>query len=801
MRKFLSQILVLALVFSLTVQASEDNRYYPWSYDAGPSPTDTMGKEIIDLTSSIPYFPGISVELLGDQKFRPIFGPVVWRLIQKPNSMKILFIGQDATHIAEAAGRTATAGFGGRAQDLARYFGVNAGAGFINTYAYTIQGQYGSFDTPYIFDSGNGPQVRKSGYVDEKLWLMTHDKNSPLAQWRNSLIDWIIRNNRDSLKMIVLFGGAARDAAATFIESKGGKVGTRLSPDDMKNVQVPLTRLEFAGGNNEFPALVNKSGGDLYQDLLGAKPNYADMNAGTKMFELLKKNLNKAIKEMVFTQAGPFKNGLLHPGQLGGFDLNKIEIAGNVTRSLKGLPLDDNSRIDKDILVLELPHPSSLSRMESKEASEKVSKALNVLSPYVSKGWSISPDADLESTFAQGKPYIYARTSIGPEYYDFGAPESRMVDVSSASRLSVPAAKGSRKKNANVIVFGTRERAKFDEDLLIERSLAQPSEGFPADEIFAGRPQSKSLRYIFDPGPGEKFAKLMKGNLDLKTIFKTKPGLTWANNGIQAYNVKSHPDAGDFGHYRGTFENPRVLIVADPDGADDLITARALTGTRGQYLHGLMKDIGINEQYLILKTVPFIMDDASPQEWAAVLEQTATYRDEVINAVLDSSQVELIVADGPNALKEVDRILEKRGSNVPVAAVSRKGTSNDFGIKNAGEAITQLDKFKNAVITGKMANIPRSHLSHYARIWEGTSGDRVIGSTDKYRGQAFAEIAPVWAFTQKVDLDQKTKTSIDLLKKEILDNGFLQPGESVPDFLKRFPDHSSFEIVEKDLAA
>ena len=44
-------------------------------------------------------------------------------------------------------------------------------------------------------------------------------KRSPIAQWRNDLIEWIIKNNRESLKLIVLFGGGARDAA-------GGQAGT-----------------------------------------------------------------------------------------------------------------------------------------------------------------------------------------------------------------------------------------------------------------------------------------------------------------------------------------------------------------------------------------------------------------------------------------------------------------------------------------------------------------------------------------------------------------------------------------------
>ena len=82
-----------------------------------------MGKDLIDLTANIPNMPEISNQVMADQKFRPAFGPVPWRMLQDTNKVKILFIGQDATHIAEAAGRPATAGFGGRAQDLAASLG------------------------------------------------------------------------------------------------------------------------------------------------------------------------------------------------------------------------------------------------------------------------------------------------------------------------------------------------------------------------------------------------------------------------------------------------------------------------------------------------------------------------------------------------------------------------------------------------------------------------------------------------------------------------------------------------------
>lgn len=740
-----------------------------WSYDPGPDPRTRMGKELIDLTAAIPNMPEISMKVMGDQKFRPAFGPVNWRMLQGKNKVKILFIGQDATHIAEAAGRTATAGFGGRAQDLAAYFGVNEGAAFINTYSYTIRGQYGAYQTPYIYRKDGEDHLRFGNYVDNELWLMSQDLDSPMVKWRNNLIDWIIRNNKGSLKLIVTFGGAARDAIATYIESKGGKVGARHLKN-FKNIQMPETDLVYAGGNNEFPIVVDENGKDLYSQVMGRRLDYTKAETQEAVKKDIQNNLVNYLSRMVFTKGGSERNGLLHPAQIDGFDLNQIVIAGKKTRSLRNLKLRDGSTISQDLLVVELPHPTFLSNLGSAEASKAVAEDLSVLDPYVKKGWRIMADPDQTNRFAMREPYRYSRADIGPEYYDFGTPGTRMVPVSTASRMS---------GNSHVIVFGTRERVKFDMRMIDQMTKAMPAESFSNDELFIARPRSPKLRYIFDPGPGEDYARLMKENLDFKTIYKTKPGKTFKTHGIDAYAVKTHPDIGDFGHYRGTFKNPQVIIVADPEGYDDLITARALTGTRGQYLHGLMKDIGVNDQYLVIKTLPFGMDGASAEDWNLALRATDHYRSTLLEKLMKETKPTLIIADGAFAQREVARIL--KGNKTPIIKLNRS-SSPSADIKSM---TSEMKKFTNARISGLMANIPRSHLSFYARTWEGTSGDRVLASMDKFRGIAFAEVAPAWAWEQKSSLkfndDENVLPLIDKLEK----NNLPLPGEKIPQFLRR----------------
>lgn len=736
---------------------------YPISaYDAGPDLSTAMGQQLVDINARIPFFPAISEAIYGDQMFRPAFGPIPWRMMQKPNSVKILFIGQDGTHIAEAAGRPATAGFGGRAQDLAKYFGVSSSAAFINTFAFTIRWQYGAFDTPVISKKNTAtPQVSFSSFTGNPVWLISQDQGSPVTKWRNSLIEWIIRNNKDSLQLIVLFGGAARDAAGSFIEAHGGKVGTRYSEADLATMEVPEYDLVGAGSNKQTATPLDKNGGDLLAAFAGSPPNYTDPNAVNKLHDDFRKAFaqdpQQWLNRMVLTHGGLAGSGVLHPAQLGGYDIdNKMQINGQLTHSLKGLQIGSDLVIDREILVTQLPHPTALSMMTPEAASKAVADDLKNFKPYVDAGWKIDADPGFVNAFAEGKPYRYARADMGTEYYDFGAPNSRMVNVSTASR-----------SGANVIIFGTRDKAPFDKDLIKKMTLARPSEMPPDDDMWIAKPRSAARRTSFDPGPGTKFAKIMKETLPQDDAFH------------KAFEIN-----GDFGHYRGTFHDPQVVIFADPDGEDDLLTSRALTGTRGQYLHGLMTDLGVGDKYLVIKTAPFSLDEGNLAPWRQAFDATNRYRETLFTEVLKDTSPKLIIVDGAYAAQEFARIVAN--PSVPVVTLTRAPDKKDAGIKEAAAALNQVAGFESATISGAIKDIPRTHLPYYARVWEGTSGDRVITSQDsRYRGKAFAVVAPQWAYHQKFRMPPEDEEAVKALADKIARAKVRAGMERIPAFLER----------------
>lgn len=780
--------------------AQEITLNQPWSYDPGPDANTAMGRELIDIVASQPNMPGISKEMTGSQKFRPAFGPTLWRMIQKPNSVKILFIGQDGTHIAEAAGRTATAGFGGRAQDMAAHFGVMTSSAYMNTFAFTIYGQYTAFGVPVISEYNGKKSVSFDSVTDNGIWMISQDLNSPMVKWRNKLIDWIIRNNKDTLKLVVLFGGAAQDAIGTYIESAGGQVGARYTKEQLiaQKVQVPFFKSESGAANKETPVALTKKNQNVFEYLgvnvpykdLGSQNAVYDKPAQTKLLEAKEKftqEIAAVYPELAIPEGGIGNSGVVHPAQIGGYDLRKINIAGQNTISLKNLKLSDGTTITNDILVAEFPHPTSLSSSEMLKkgsASEKLGKSLEALKPMRDKGWNIEADPGFENKFTTNKPYVYGRTDIPPDFYDFGTPNNRMVSVSSASRMS---------GNPNIVVIGTRERATFDTNKLKAATEAARPAGISDDELFTARPRGVTDRYAFEMGPGEKMARIMKENLDMKALSTMKPAYAAANPGIkpnkagiEAFNVKTHPfDVGDFGHYRGTFVDPQVVVLADPDGLDDILTARALTGARGQYLQTLFNQLGVNDKYLVIKTVPFGMDGATDQEWKRVIYQTLNYREKIFEEVLKSRSIKLIVADGKWASLIMPQLNKTK---IPVAFIKKTGSDNNSGINEAVTYINNLSIFPRvASSVDVMSNIPRTHLGFFSRVWEGTSGTRVFGATSPAdRGIAFAIVAPAWAYLQKpVIQGVEERAGIEALKNSLKVLNLPMSNESYVDYMSR----------------
>lgn len=794
-----------ALLFATTlVRAGWEPGTSQWEYNPGPDPSTASGREVIDIYADLPEYMSMSDELMDDQKFRYIFGMMMTRTYFDPNAVKILFIGQDATHIAEAAKQPGTSGFGARVQSIGNFFGVDQSVATTNAFLSTIKGQYGSFDHPFVeIDRDGNPHIRQSSYVDNELWALANGRDSEILKKREAFWEWMIKNNPESLRLMILFGGAARDAWAEFLIGRGAKVGTKMSPDRLKKIQIPETRLVYAGGNNEFPVPVDREGKDIYQLLLGRKPDYSKPEDQQAAVDALKKAEKKAIDMMVFSGGGLHRSGALNAAQLGGYDLDDVEINGVKTNSLKGLVLSDGTVVKDDIGFTMSQHPSSLSKMQESEASAALKKSFARLLELKKKGWRVEPDLDDDgqprhNLWDEDKEYRYGRADIRAGYFEFGAPDDRRVSRADASRL-----------DSQTIVAGTRERARFDQRQLSAAKEGKPSKKLDSKDLWSVRPRQTDTRAVFDRGPGQEIAKLLVTHIDRDVLFEPKPGkkvtdkkgrdITFETNGIDAYYTKTHPGTGLFGFHRGSFEKSKALILADPHGIDDWNTSRALTGARGQYLNGLMEDLGYGEDYLVIKTVPVGMDGATDDEWEEVRKRTESYREVAIEKALENSDIEIIFTDGEIAAAEMKRILGKlRLSGKTVVNIQRDGMKPESGIVEAGNAAKRLVKsLAKANVGGQMSDIPRSHLPWWARIWEGTGGDHVVDALGKLRGGVRALVTPNWVVRQKVRPSPKVAESIRKLKSMMTDSGVRLGGEKISDFIERRKIDGSFWSVEK----
>ena len=68
-------------------------------YCVANSPTILTALGLGSCIGCVIYDESESKAVMGQQKFRPAFGPIPWRMLLAPNSVKILFIGQSQPEV------------------------------------------------------------------------------------------------------------------------------------------------------------------------------------------------------------------------------------------------------------------------------------------------------------------------------------------------------------------------------------------------------------------------------------------------------------------------------------------------------------------------------------------------------------------------------------------------------------------------------------------------------------------------------------------------------------------------------
>ncbi|MCX7977797.1 MAG: hypothetical protein N2578_02215 [Bdellovibrionaceae bacterium] len=668
-----------------------------WEHDPGPDVSTAVGKRYAEIFANTPNYRSIGKFLLAEgrndnrEKFRWQFGPMFYRGRLGQNQVKVLIIGQEGAQDENVSDRSFTGGTGGRMQNMLSYMGIDRSYLFINTFVYTITGQYADYAPMLV----NGRAVY-ANLLTPNMLRLAQDPRSPIVQHRHQLLDHIIESNRDSMRLIIAVGGAAQDSLSTYIRSKGGECQPEVS--DPAKVQLVRYKSAPAGGNKRFYFPVDENGNNILLNP-GEKPNYED----PAFQEQLRSRLNKPgyFEKIVRRTDGPMKNGLYDLAQTT-LRLETCTVGGkkNTLAGLKG--------ITRDIRYIGVQHPGS----NSPTLQAKFAAALATIKSWRSSGWDLPPDRSndgrlLPQPFDVG--FRYSHKAVPRRDFRFG-----LTDVIGLGKTNT-----TRRSSGTEIEFGSRDSGNYKDT----PDAYTPEKSYMEEDLPNEPPKTRYS--AFDFGPGEKWAKVFTEGLPVRELL--------------AANKTAAPRFGAGVIYRGRPEGAEVLVLADQTSHDDLWVGRALMGLEGQRLQAFLRGIGAGLNYVIIRTLPVDTLGADSASVKRLLDISRKWRTGVINEIvkINSGSVKMILTLGPHADAEIKQI--NMGS-LPIISLTQ-------GYEKAYSEITKLTTWKkpNMRLETKPIPIAREDVPYGMRRWTGTSGDRVMRAVGSFDGKLYKIEAPDWA--------------------------------------------------------
>lgn len=681
------------------LEALRQSRGAPWEYDPGPDVNTPVGRRFAELFARTPNYRAIGQYLLSQgqndrsDKFRWQFGPMFYRGRLAQNQVKVLIIGQEGAQDENISDRSFTGGTGGRMQNMLAYLGLDRSYLFLNTFVYTIQGQYADY-APMLIDG----RVQWRNLLTPGMLLLAQDPRSPIVAHRHEILDHAIAANADSLKLIIAVGGAAQDSLATYIMSKGGRCLTAVS--DPKRIQAVAYGSASAGGNKRFFFPVDRNGRNL---LVGPneRPRYDDAAVQTALKS--RANSPQILERLVKSNQGPMQNGLVDLRQTT-MRLETCQVNGR-NNTLYGL-----GGMNRDIRFIGVQHPGS----NSPTLQAKFAGALSQIRSWQSGGWRIEPDRTtngqtLQQPFERG--FRYAHLPVPRRDFRFGLPEVVGLGTTSTTR----------RESGRALEIGSRDSGRYAR----VQDAYQPDATYQRTDLPNEPP--KSQYHLFDFGPGEGWARVFTENLPQDQLGRL--------------NRTAAAKFGAGAIYRGRPSSAEILVLADQTSHDDMWVGRAMMGFEGQRLQGFLAGLGVGPNYAIIRTLPVDTLGGDPRNIQQLLEASRPWRTSVLSRIVQENRGRLkaILVMGPQAEQEI-RTFNSMG--VPVISVS-----GPQGYQNAFQQMQRLPGFagRRMVFNINPMPIAREDIPYGMRRWTGTAGDRVLRATGDKAGQLYQVHAPDWA--------------------------------------------------------
>ena len=622
--------------------ASADRRGPISEYDMGP-PKDSQWPDIFAETPDYRAYgkaiyqaaaqkAGIRDD--GQEKFRWKVGPMWYRGRLTPNSVKVFVIGQEGAQDENVSNRTFTGSTGTKMQNFINYFGIDRSYLFMNTFIYTITGQYGAVPEPT-----DSPEVKKQKEVQTKalFWLAQNPK-SVLVQHRHRMFDYMLEQNKNTVKLIIGVGAAGKDSLATWIRSHGGKCTARDLGSSFCDASVIAPGARAIGVMHPGAASARNGGADAASALQVQFGKRADM-----VGQWIKENPN-------WLKADP------------------------------GAPQLSGNFMFKDAPI---PHRDFA----------------------FTTNWRMGKDGT--STNRRGADGIQI-------FSDEGC-------YNNVAKINGRCDRSPKPKTLNVL---------YDEP-----SDVGPAPKMAAEDLPYESPKSAKGRLEYDMGPGAFASALVDA---------------WPD--FAALGITSHKSFGFNGVYRGNLTNPKVVILADQESNDDMFSTRALTGSGGQKLQTLLNSMGLNNDYVIIRTLPVDSLDlpvAKVKEIAANRDVVKT-RNTILEKILAQGKTKLFITVGPVAASLVPSTYNPAG----VALLNLDSPNSDSHVSQWQAAVAKLsvpgiNAFEGRY-SGQLSPIPRSDLPAHTRWWMGTSGSRSAraytkeGSARVVSGDYYQFNAPDW---------------------------------------------------------